>query len=152
MEYKMTNTKQSAYPAFEKLIDTVNHQMDIASYYDLMVPSLTAKTLIDEHQEMQAKIELLENELKIQDDANEVYQKQSARKDGVITELERIGDAVIILEDDAEPEIGDIVQFGDQNYGMYHEVEPQYKHNFKGIPILQRNGRPVIYKSQLEGK
>jgi hypothetical protein len=39
-----------------------------------------------------------------------------------------------------EPQVGDLAQFGIDNYGMWREVEPQYRPNFFGIPIIQRNG------------
>lgn len=39
-----------------------------------------------------------------------------------------------------EPKAGDVVQFGDDHFGVFIEPEPEYRPNFSGIRIIERNG------------
>lgn len=47
-----------------------------------------------------------------------------------------------------EPKVGDLVSYNKclkDNYGIFHEPDPEYKDNFKGIPIIQRENKPFFW-------
>lgn len=62
----------------------------------------------------------------------------------------RLRDAVIILPDGAEPEVGDLACYN-ENFGSAHilnaaDLRMDYARPFR---IIQRQGKPVIYQSAL---
>lgn len=89
----------------------------------------------------------------------------------LLAEFTRLREAVVILPDDAEPEVGDIILVGDNEFcevmkcgkGLYVESFEYdkktktkitwVKYAYRITPvqkIIQRNGRPVIYESQIK--
>ena len=57
-----------------------------------------------------------------------------------------------ILEDDAEPMVGDVVQYGHNHYADWTEKEPQYRANFIGTRIMERDNKPCIKAKDLRGE
>lgn len=74
----------------------------------------------------------------------------------VVHELDALKNAIIILPDDAVAQVGDIVQFCGlgRTIGVSHSMKRMSKQCL--IPgdykIIQRQGKPVIYESQLKPK
>ncbi len=77
----------------------------------------------------------------------------------LLAENQRLREAVIILPDDAEPEVGDVVvaetdtilddgrlDFTSQSAEYFVRKD---LHPFRVKQIIQRNGKPVIYESAL---
>ena len=70
-------------------------------------------------------------------------------------EVAKILNAVEILPDDAEPQIGDIItrEYNGSILSPYIENEHMLRVNTESgkiNKIIQRNGKPVIYQSQLK--
>lgn len=59
---------------------------------------------------------------------------------------------VIILPDDAEPGIGDLVKYKAHDNRYYFDLYGPAAYLWSDIKIVQRQGKPVIYQSQLEGE
>lgn len=64
-----------------------------------------------------------------------------------------VQEAVIILPDDAKPEVGDFCEYGNgdercPDCGNYFDFYYYYNHS-KIDKIIQRNGKPVIYESAI---
>jgi hypothetical protein len=56
--------------------------------------------------------------------------------------------AVVILPDDAEPEVGDLLYWAEYNdVRIAQALSMPYASEFK---IIQRNGKPVVYESALK--
>lgn len=69
-----------------------------------------------------------------------------------LSRLEALEGAVCILEDDTEPEDGDLLQEKGREYqaNSYHYFKGLFNSEKPlGLKIIQRQGKPCIYKSQL---
>lgn len=59
---------------------------------------------------------------------------------------DKLRDAIIVLEEDAEPEVGDILFWPDMDDVRIAMWDTEYSREFK---IIRRNNKPVIYRSEL---
>lgn len=75
----------------------------------------------------------------------------------LLADYNALKNAVVILEDGTEPEVGDLVTnigmaawwVAEIKDGKFYGVGNKYYGNLDEAKIIQRNGKPCVYKSQL---